>query len=338
MKNFTFRTLWMAALLFVSATAFAQDLHFSQFHETPLYRNPALAGIVTGDVRVQSVFRTQWNSVARAYKTGSLNAEYKMPVGFTDDYLTAGMQLFYDKAGTTELTSTQVLPALNYHKSLSTVRNSYLSLGFMAGMVQRRFDRSQMTTNSQYEGRGDGESLAQTQYTYFDGSVGMSFNTNFSDNPNNNLFVGVAYHHFNKPNNSFYASSNIILNPKYVISAGMKLDVNESTFMTIEADHMRQGTFEQTVAGALYGVKIGPDPERPDYVLHGGAFLRWNDAMIPTIKLDYRPFSVAMSYDVNISRLKSSTFGKGGFELSLTYVGFLDRDNSSLNSVRCPRY
>ena len=38
-----------------------QDIHFSQFSETPLLRNPALAGIFSGDVRVQAVFRNQWN-------------------------------------------------------------------------------------------------------------------------------------------------------------------------------------------------------------------------------------------------------------------------------------
>ncbi len=60
-----------------SASCIAQDIHFSQFFETPLLRNPALAGIFTGDIRAQGVFRDQWNSVTNAYKTASLNGEYK---------------------------------------------------------------------------------------------------------------------------------------------------------------------------------------------------------------------------------------------------------------------
>ena len=161
MKNIYRIKLFIMILLFGNV-AVAQDIHFSQFYETPLYRNPALAGIVTGDVRIQTVMRSQWNSVANAYKTGSLNAEYKTPVGNGDDYATLGLQLFYDKAGTTNLTSTQVLPALNYHKSISSERNAYLSLGFMGGVSQRRFDRSKITTNSQYEDGSDGESFDQT--------------------------------------------------------------------------------------------------------------------------------------------------------------------------------
>ena len=335
--NFT-KYLLIAVILVPSLTVFAQDIHFSQFTETPLYRNPALAGINNSDVRVQSVYRSQWNNIANAYKTASLNAEYKFQIGNLDDYLTTGVQLFQDKAGSAGLTTTHFLPVLNYHKSISDVRNIYLSLGFMGGLVQRRFDRSKITTNNMYENMVDGEPLTSTRYSYFDGSIGMSLNANFGDKPENNFVIGAAYHHFNKPRNAFYASGNLTLQPKYVFSGGVKMGVSETTSLTLEADHVRQGSYQQTIGGVLYGLKIGPDYERPDYVLHGGAFLRWNDALIPTIKIDYMPFSVALSYDVNISQLKTSSYGRGGFELSLSYSGFLDRDNSSLNAVLCPRY
>ncbi|MBL0132027.1 MAG: type IX secretion system membrane protein PorP/SprF [Chitinophagaceae bacterium] len=143
---------------------FSQDIHFSQFFETPLWRNPSLAGIFSGDVRVQAVYRDQWNSVTNAYKTGSFNSEYKMPVGKGDDFVTTGLQILYDKAGTIGWTSTHVLPVLNYHKSLSTDHNRYLSLGFMGGWVQRRFDPSKVTTNSQYDNGGLGENFSKSQY------------------------------------------------------------------------------------------------------------------------------------------------------------------------------
>ena len=93
----------------------------------------------------------------------------------------------------------------------------------------------------------------------------------------------------------------------------------------------------ETIAGAMYGLKLGDDPEAPDYVIHAGGFLRWNDAMIPVIKLDYSPFSVAVSYDVNISKLKPSSYGRGGFEISLSYIANRQK-NSSLEYSRCPRF
>ena len=318
--------------------AFSQDIHFSQFFETPMLRNPSLSGLYSGDIRVQGVYRNQWNSVTNPYQTGSVNGEYKMPVGKGDDYVTTGLELFYDKAGSIGWTSTYVLPALNYHKSLSSDKVSYLSLGFMGGFVQKRFDRSKIKTNSTYDGLGDGETFTQSQFSYLDGSVGMSYNTILNGNPKNNFYLGAAYHHFNRPNNSFYRNSKIELNPKWVFSAGLKLSVADYNEVMLLADYSKQGTFKETVAGALYGIQIGDDPEKPDYMIHGGVLFRWNDAMIPVIKLDYSHYSVGLSYDVNISKLKPSSYGHGGFELSITYLGLLNKDRSFENSYLSPRF
>ena len=73
--------LLMACITLAGGSAYAQDIHFSQFYEAPLLRNPSLAGIFTGDIRAQLVYRDQWNSFTNAYRSGSFNAEYKMPVG-----------------------------------------------------------------------------------------------------------------------------------------------------------------------------------------------------------------------------------------------------------------
>src|SRR5919107_4582961 len=97
------KLLCTALCLVLSAWCGAQDIHFSQFFEAPLLRNPSLAGIYTGDVRVQGVYRDQWNSVTNGYRTGSLNAEYKMPLRKTDDFITAGVQVLFDKAGSAGL-------------------------------------------------------------------------------------------------------------------------------------------------------------------------------------------------------------------------------------------
>lgn len=338
MKQLYPKIFFLTCSLWLAACSFAQDIHFSQFFEAPLYRNPALAGIVNGDVRVQSVYRSQWNSIANAYKTTSLNAEYKLPLS-NDDFLTMGTQVFHDKSGTTNLTTTHFLPAINYHKSLSTEKNMYLSVGFMGGYVQRNIDRSKITTNSTYEGQGDGESsLLQSQYSYMDGSAGISFNTQMGDNPENNLVLGAAYHHFNRPRNSFFNNSAVAVQPKLVFSADAKFGIGEQFEGTVYNDFVKQGTYRETLSGLLVGYKVGPYSDNPDLVLRAGSFLRWGDALIPVVQMDYRPFSISVSYDVNLSKLTTTSYGRGGYELSVTYVGFLDRENSSANAVRCPHF
>src|SRR5260221_14089349 len=84
------RTVVLGLACLLKLTSHSQDIHFSQFFNAPLSRNPALAGIFTGDVRVQGVYRGQWNSVTNAYKTGSLDAEFKKPIGKADDFVTIG--------------------------------------------------------------------------------------------------------------------------------------------------------------------------------------------------------------------------------------------------------
>jgi type IX secretion system PorP/SprF family membrane protein len=234
--------------LTISSYTFAQDIHFSQFSETPLLRNPALAGIFSGDLRIQGVYRNQWNSVTVPYQTGSLNAEYKLPVGHSDDFLTLGGEILYDKAGTVALTATHILPVINYHKSLSEEKNMYLSLGFMGGLVQRKIDRSKITTNNQFNGNefdgslSDGETFPGNGYSYFDGSAGMSFNTQIGQNQDDNVFIGVAYHHFNKAAKvSFYANDKIEMIPKWVFSAGVRWGVTDYSYVTFHGDYSQQG-------------------------------------------------------------------------------------------------
>ncbi len=345
MKIGLHKPLWsLLLLLTITLQLSAQDIHFSQFFETPLLRNPALAGIFSGDIRIQTVYRTQWNSVTVPYQTASINAEYKMPVGKGNDFLTLGGQLLYDKAGTVALSSTHILPTLNYHKSLSAERNMYLSMGFMGGWVQRRIDRSKITTNNQFDGTGyngslpDGETFSKSSFSYLDGIVGMSFNSQVGDNADNNIFIGLAYHHFNKaPKISFYGNPENEMIPKWVGSTGVRMRVNEYSYFTLQADYSKQGTYTETIAGVLYSWKLD-DMDDPRYIFHAGAFLRWKDALVPVLKLECKPLAIAVSYDANISQLTAASGGRGGLELSLTYQKYVNRSNSSSEAVRCPRF
>src|SRR3982750_2620642 len=96
----------------------AQDVGFSQFYDQPLLRNPALAGIFTSDVRFVGSYRNQWQSVTVPYRTFALSSELKLPMNiFPDDNVTIGLQLVRDIAGSSEYSTLQVLPAVNYSLS-----------------------------------------------------------------------------------------------------------------------------------------------------------------------------------------------------------------------------
>jgi type IX secretion system PorP/SprF family membrane protein len=340
-KKFLSLFILTGTLLLSAARTRAQDIHFSQFYEAPLLRNPALAGIFTGDYRVQTLFRDQWNSFNNAYRTGSLSGEYKWAIGKGTDFLTTGMEILYDKAGTAALTTTEVMPALNYHKSLSNEKPMYLSVGFMGGVVQKSLDLSKVTTNNQYNGTAydpalpTGETITHPNIQYIDGALGISFNTAFGPDNKNTLYFGGAYFHLNRPRNSFYTDPTVELDPKIVFSAGIHEIINDYIGFTIQADHSNQGPSQETIGGVMVSYKLGDDLEKGDYVFNLGSYIRWGDAIIPVIKLESNAFTIGVSYDVNISSLATVSEGRGGFELSLSYFGFLEHENPR---YFCPKF
>ncbi|MHB1920822.1 MAG: PorP/SprF family type IX secretion system membrane protein [Chitinophagaceae bacterium] len=344
MSNIFTRMIGYALILawLIPGRGIGQDIHLSQFYETPLLRNPALAGIFTGDIRVEAVYRNQWNSVTIPFQTGALSGEVRFPVGKQNDFLTVALQMTYDQAGTSNLRTTQFLPAINFHKSLSNEKPMYLSIGFMGGFVERQFDPSKMTFDNQYNnGQYDptapsGENFSNLNQNYLDGAAGISFSSTFADNVN--YFLGGSYYHFNRPNVSYFKDNTIVLQPKWEINAGINISVGEDLKVIGEFNQLKQGTYSEMMIGGLLGFAIQKQGLASNMMIYGGIFLRWNDALVPVIKFDLGTYAFGLSYDANISALKTASQGFGGFELSFSYKGFFTNQNSSLNKVNCPRY
>ena len=54
--------LGVGAAMMLTTTALAQDPHFTQYFTSPLTLNPALTGLVQGDLRFAANYRQQWAS------------------------------------------------------------------------------------------------------------------------------------------------------------------------------------------------------------------------------------------------------------------------------------
>jgi type IX secretion system PorP/SprF family membrane protein len=326
----------------ISLAGSAQDFHLSQFYEAPLLRNPALAGIFTGDYRVQVVYRNQWNSVTIPYQTGALSGEARFPVGKQNDFVTIGIQFAYDQAGTTDLQTVMAMPAINYHKSLSNDKPTYLSVGFMGGFTQRAFDPSKVTTNNQYQngnydgGFSNGENFARYNYLYMDGAVGISFSSTAGNGIN--YYLGSSYYHFNKPKVSFFANNLITLDPKIQFNGGITIPVQDNVKIVGQFNESLQGVYTETIGGVMVGYALLKQGLASDRMVYGGFLYRWNDALVPVIKFDLDNYDIGLSYDVNVSSLKTASQSMGGMELSLSYKGFFRTSNSSLDKVNCPRF
>ncbi|HEX7691731.1 MAG TPA: PorP/SprF family type IX secretion system membrane protein [Sediminibacterium sp.] len=327
-----------------STVLHAQDFSFSQFYEQPLLRNPALAGLFTGDLRVSMAYRDQWGSITVPFRTASVSIEHKTPIGKHDDILTLGMQMSMDGAGDIRLKRTQLLPAINFHKSLNAERDTYLSLAVMGGPVSSQFDPTKLKMGDQYGGNGYDASIPSAQpilrngYSYWDLSTGLCFSTVFDNETKLYLAAGIS--HITHPTiRSVTTTEATFLSPKYSLSAGTNGKVGDRGHLIAFADYYAQNGNRQLLGGVMYGIDLVTDDSGNEpAAIYAGSFLRWGDALIPVVKMDFGHMSLGISYDVNVSGLTVVSNWRGGLELTAAYRGFLKIRSSTLDRVRCVRF
>ncbi|NDE62604.1 MAG: type IX secretion system membrane protein PorP/SprF, partial [Cyclobacteriaceae bacterium] len=69
---------WLAiCLLSVPCLFRAQDIHWSQFNDNPIFQNPANTGEFLGDTRFIGNFKDQWRSVSVPFQTFSVSVDRK---------------------------------------------------------------------------------------------------------------------------------------------------------------------------------------------------------------------------------------------------------------------
>ncbi len=328
----------------VSMKASAQDINFSQFYDLPVLRNPALSGLFDGDMRFCSGYRNQWQSVTVPYRTIALSGEFKKVVSRnTGDFVTFGFQLTNDVAGDSKLTRTQALPVINYHKSLSSAKNMYLSAAFMGGPVMSHFDPTQLRFDDQYMGgtfsaaNPTHQTFTKTGLTYWDPSVGLSFSNEAGENTT--YYIGVGLFHFTNPKVSFQQQNDFKLNRKYVLNFGLTSKTSDADRLVVYADLFKQGGAAQAQGGLMYKHDLVQTDDDQAISISGGLFYRLNDAVIPVVKLDYYKMSFGATYDINVSKLVPASQMRGGLEVTMTYKAFSPNHISDeVYRTRCPRF
>src|ERR1043165_4331721 len=103
--------------LIFGISLWGQDLHFSQFMNSPLLTNPANTGFIPGgDYRLGVNFRNQWSSImSLPYKTMSAFGDAQILQNENDGWVGIGGVILRDVAGSGNLTSTRVYGSVAYH-------------------------------------------------------------------------------------------------------------------------------------------------------------------------------------------------------------------------------
>lgn len=343
MNTKKFASLLLLGLL-QGFASIAQDIHFSQFYETTVLRNPALTGIFSDDFKAGVVYRNQWSSIGYPFKTMLASAETRFAINHTQtDFLTVSALFYSDKAGQAALKTTGIYPAINYNKFLEDDHNSYLSVGFAGGYLQRSFDMGRLTFDNQYQGGmfvpslGAGETLPVAKLASWDLGTGVSFNSSLGEDHQLVYFAGLSAYHFTQPRANFSETSEAVnLATRWNLSGGINLTKDDTWSMQIHGNYAMQGKYREAIIGGF--LRWGP-PDRSNQkslALSGGAFYRFGDAIVPMLKLEYKKESIGLSYDINTSALKAASRMRGGLELTAFVSGFLSRRYDDKRA--CPRF
>jgi type IX secretion system PorP/SprF family membrane protein len=317
----------------------AQDLHFSQFFSSPLTLNPAYTGLFDGEIRVAGNYRNQWPTINNAFVNYAVSADFavlpnRMPL---NDRWGVGVMAYTDKQANGTLRNSFYSVSTAYHKGLDEEGNHRLSLGFQGTYAQKRL----YTNNLKFEDmlRSDGFTGVTNELfdpnnlnlNYFDLNAGMIFSGRFG--AATNYYAGVSMYHINKPKETF-TGAQFFLNPRYTVHGGVYLPVGEITTLHTSAMYQYQAGASETVLGAAIGFNLNGDMDYKPATLYAGSWMRINDAIIPYVGLEFNSLRLGISYDVNVSSLKTVSNSQGGIEISLIYI---NKKNTE-RGISCPKF
>ena len=320
----------------------AQDLHFSQFFNSPLTTNPANTGFIPDvDYRLGAHFRNQYASILAApYKTLSIFADGQiMRDRFENGWLGAGAVLLNDQAGSAGLQSNKIYGSIAYHQMLGS--GSLLSAGFNLGWVNKRIDLTKLTFPSQFNGiffdpsLDKGVTFANTSISYFDMQVGL----NYAYFPNEDLYVNAGYsiHHVNRPRETFFSdaadSSRIAMRHIGFINALYK--VNDRWIVNPNAYYTIQAKASELMLGLNANYNLSGDGDKQ---LIAGIYYRSGDAIIPMLGFEIKKLRFTFSYDATTSSLRNFNNSQGAQEFNLIKQGFYNQTNGNTRQVVCPRF
>jgi type IX secretion system PorP/SprF family membrane protein len=317
----------------------AQDIHFTQYYTSPLNLNPAMTGFFDGSQRFTLQNKTQWESVTVPFTT--LSASYDLPIlkrYLKHDLFGGGIVINRDQEGDSKYGTTQVNLSLSYIRSVSRLNNQFVSFGIQAGAAQRTIDYSQLLFDSQWDGTSfnpglpNDEQFNSRNFFFFDLSSGVYWS--IVQHNGNGFSAGVALFHINEPQQSLLGNDNIRLAPKLLINGNEQLMITSKIKLYPGILIMHQETYNEVDIGSL--VKFVQVPAEINYLaLSCGMYYRVGDAFNLIAGLDYRDFSLGVSYDINSSNLVPASHNRGGLELTVMYILNKNKKNY-VKKIPCP--
>ena len=325
-------------VLIFSISLNAQDIHFSQFNASYLNLNPALTGNFDGTYRFNANFRNQWSSIAEPFRTFAFSVEKRSPF-YQVPNLHLGLSFFNDEAGLGGLQQTQVNINVGYDYALNQ-DSTFIALGgIQAGYSARSINFNAFSFDQQYNGvrfnenLNNGENFNQNTTSSLNLAAGLGFA--YLIDHRKKITANASFFNLSRPDQNFQeVSVPLELRSNFSLSADYMLA--EDLDLLPSVLYSQQGDFSELVIGSNVRYRFEKDRSLGTN-LYGGLWYRNKDAFIVQLGLDYQQWNFGLSYDLNVSDLRTATNRRGGLELALTYI-FKEFKPSTRRYKVCPSF
>ncbi len=312
----------------------AQDIHFSQIHESPLFISPAYAGFFNGYFRAIANYRTQWPAMGGPFKTIALQTDG----GFFKNrkrnaFLGAGLSIYNDAAGSANFSLLSV--ALNISGIVKLSDKSAFSAGIYGGPVTNNSNYDKLTFAHQFNGEkidetaATGENFVFRKFTYSDIGAGLAYEFSTKQISEERDYitsvrVGFGAYHLNGPKTAYTTATDFRLPKRYTFHVTSNIDIHNTPISIMPSIlYQIQSPATQLNLGThvFYRLKNGTKitGEKNEIKLGMGIYYRNKDAFIAQLMIDMGPYALNVSYDYNYSQYKIASKGMGGYEIGLRY-------------------
>ncbi|HUR29918.1 MAG TPA: PorP/SprF family type IX secretion system membrane protein [Saprospiraceae bacterium] len=346
MRNFLLLSCIIFCFIFPGAVR-SQDKLLTQAFAHPVDLNPAFSGVVDGRYRVSLAYRDQWRSIVEsAFTTMAIYGDFKIiPDQQKDDFFGAGFSLLTDRTGIFNVNQTMISLYGSYHKALNPDLGKYISAGMNIGISQRNINYENIFFNDQFNGLDNyslatAEDLPANNFGVFDMGLGVMYISEIGEY--SNMAVGLSMDHVPGNSISFYRHTiepdellpDSKIYRKLTAFASFELASNEFVSILPRLLWQKQGPHQMFSAATLVKFDI---TNYDNQAFHFGAGIRLNQTINDGIKpsagyllaaYEVQGLLIGLSHDIMLSSLSADDPGKGAFELSISFTGFYDNEES----------
>jgi type IX secretion system PorP/SprF family membrane protein len=299
----------------------SQDVHFSQYYNSPQMINPALIGEGQLKGRLIFNFRNQGSFTTNPYKTYAFSGDTKLK----DESFSCGILFLHDKSGSSDYV-TNVF-CLSLAKTIQITKLQSLKLGFQGGWTQYALDENNLTWNSQFDGskintaNPSGEPLRKG-FGYVDLSTGIVWKYQLTNK--NEIRAAISAFHITRPVYNVFESKSMDIRWCGYTEASFLLK-NTNIRLLPSVLFMKQGSSNELALGTSVKGKIGANqrytPDRISSYAYVGMYYRNNDALMLLTGISFQEqMIVCASYDIINSQLSAASKRTGNIEFSVVYI------------------